>query len=62
MNMLDDSTPWSHEEFEAKLREKSKFYHFHHPFHQLMHAGKMNQKQVQGWVAKQVLLSDCHTC
>jgi pyrroloquinoline-quinone synthase len=48
---MSDRTPWTHEEFEAKLREKSSLYHFHHPFHQLMHDGKMTKEQVQGWVA-----------
>lgn len=48
---MSDRTPWTNEQFEAKLREKSSLYHFHHPFHQLMHDGKMTKEQVQGWVA-----------
>lgn len=43
--------PWSREEFEQKLRAKERFYHLHHPFHQLMNEGRLNQQQIQGWVA-----------
>lgn len=42
--------PWSREEFEAKLREKGKFYHIHHPYHQLMAEGKLTPDQIRGWV------------
>lgn len=42
--------PWSREEFEARLREKEKFYHIHHPYHRLMAEGKLNKQQIQGWV------------
>lgn len=48
---MSDTTPWTHEEFEEQLRSKANLYHFYHPFHKLMHSGKMNKKQVQGWVA-----------
>ena len=44
-------TPWSHEEFEQKLREKGAGYHIHHPFQVMMNEGKLNQQQIQGWVA-----------
>jgi pyrroloquinoline-quinone synthase len=43
--------PWSREEFEAKLREKSKYYHRNHEFHILMNEGKLDKEAVQGWVA-----------
>jgi pyrroloquinoline-quinone synthase len=49
--MSDKAAPWSREEFEQKLRDKEALYHINHPFHKLMHSGKLNQKQVQGWVA-----------
>jgi len=42
---------WSREEFEAKLRGMENKYHIHHPMHTLMNEGKLNQKQLQGWVA-----------
>lgn len=43
--------PWTREEFEARLRSMEKYYHIHHPYHVLMHEGKLNRKQIQGWVA-----------
>ena len=44
-------TPWSREEFEARLRGKSTSYHIHHPFHVMMAEGKLTRAQLQGWVA-----------
>ena len=44
--MSEELTPWTNEEFEEKLRAKSNLYHFNHPFHKLMHSGKLNKKQV----------------
>lgn len=44
-------TAWPREEFESKLRGMEKYYHIHHPYHVLMHQGKLNRKQIQGWVA-----------
>ncbi|MDE2584350.1 MAG: pyrroloquinoline quinone biosynthesis protein C, partial [Betaproteobacteria bacterium] len=43
--------PWSREEFEARLRAMGDRYHIHHPFHVMMHQGKLTKEQVQGWVA-----------
>lgn len=51
--------PWSKEEFEAKLRGKSSGYHIHHPFHVMMAAGKLTQKQLQGWVANRFYYQIC---
>ena len=48
---MTEQTPWSREEFEAQLRGMEKYYHIHHPMHTLMNAGKLTQKQLQGWVA-----------
>jgi len=45
------STPWTGEEFEQKLREKGAGYHIHHPFQVMMNEGKLNRRQIQGWVA-----------
>ncbi len=42
---------WSRAEFEAKLREKEKFYHINHEFHLLMNSGKLDKPAIQGWVA-----------
>jgi len=45
------NAPWSHEEFEAKLRESGAAYHIHHPFNRLLNEGKANRAQIRGWVA-----------
>ena len=40
----------STEEMEARLREiGAKRYHNHHPFHKLLHGGKLKKGQVQAW-------------
>jgi pyrroloquinoline-quinone synthase len=36
---------------EQLRREGSRRYHDHHPFHQLMHAGRLERAQLQAWVA-----------
>ncbi|MDO9520804.1 MAG: pyrroloquinoline-quinone synthase PqqC [Pseudohongiella sp.] len=43
-------TPWTAEQFEAKLREKEKCYHIFHPFHIAMNSGQCTKAQIQGWV------------
>ncbi len=47
----DLNAPWPVEEFEQKLRDKSKYYHRNHEFHILMNDGKLDKEAVQGWVA-----------
>lgn len=42
---------WSRTEFEARLREKGKAYHIHHPFNVLLNTGGASPEQVRGWVA-----------
>ncbi|NOY29477.1 MAG: pyrroloquinoline-quinone synthase PqqC [Planctomycetes bacterium] len=43
---------WSQEEFTDKLRQVGqRQYHDRHPFHRLMHEGKLTREQVQCWVA-----------
>lgn len=40
----------SADELEAALREiGAERYHIHHPFHRLLHTGKLDQGQVQAW-------------
>lgn len=40
----------THEAFEAALRDVgAERYHVHHPFHHLLHAGKLSKGQVQAW-------------
>ncbi|TAN46506.1 MAG: pyrroloquinoline quinone biosynthesis protein PqqC [Methylococcaceae bacterium] len=48
---MSDKPAWTPQEFEAQLRAKDKLYHIHHPYHVLMAEGKLNQQQIQGWVA-----------
>jgi len=42
---------WGREEFEAKLRERGRSYHIHHPFNVMLNTGKATPDQVRGWVA-----------
>jgi len=45
------SAAWSRDEFEARLRERGKAYHIHHPFNQMLNNGRATPEQVRGWVA-----------
>lgn len=45
------STPWTRDEFEARLRERGKAYHIHHPFNVMLNTGRATPEQVRGWVA-----------
>ena len=42
---------WNHAEFEAKLRERGRSYHIHHPFTVMLTSGRGSREPVQGWVA-----------
>jgi pyrroloquinoline-quinone synthase len=42
---------WAVTEFEAKLRQKERFYHINHPYHALMSKGQMSEAGIRGWVA-----------
>jgi pyrroloquinoline-quinone synthase len=46
---------WSRTEFEARLRERGKAYHIHHPFNVMLNTGKATPEQVRGWVANRFL-------
>src|SRR5262245_4790061 len=42
---------WRPDEFERRLRQiGEERYHSKHPFHQMLHEGKLTQGQVQAWV------------
>src|SRR5262245_10201285 len=42
---------WRPDEFERRLRQiGEERYHSRHPFHQMLHEGKLTQGQVQAWV------------
>ncbi len=42
---------WSRAEFEARLRERGRAYHIHHPFNVMLNSGKATREQIRGWVA-----------
>jgi pyrroloquinoline-quinone synthase len=44
-------TAWNRSEFEAKLRERGRSYHIHHPFNVMLNSGRATKEQVRGWVA-----------
>jgi pyrroloquinoline-quinone synthase len=44
-------TAWTREEFEARLRERGKTYHIHHPFNLMLNGGRASREQIRGWVA-----------
>jgi len=46
-----DRAAWSVAEFEAKLRERGRAYHIHHPYNVMLNGGRASREQVQGWVA-----------
>jgi pyrroloquinoline-quinone synthase len=49
--MATDRAPLSREEFTRRLRAVgAAAYHDQHPFHQMMHQGKLTRRQVQAWI------------
>jgi pyrroloquinoline-quinone synthase len=46
--------PLSPEELAHALRSFSTSYYANHPFHQMMHEGRLSQRQLQGWVANRL--------
>lgn len=49
--MTQDTTAWSPQEFEARLRALESRYHIHHAFNRRLNAGELQPFQVRGWVA-----------
>lgn len=50
----------SPEAFEAALRAiGAERYHVHHPFHQLLHGGKLSKPQVQAWALNRYYYQAC---
>ena len=43
---------WSRDDFEARLRERGKAYHIHHPFNVMLNSGRATPEQVRGWVQR----------
>jgi len=51
MNQAGSQTLWSAEEFTRRLRAVGEEgYHDKHPFHVLMHEGKLTKRQLQAWI------------
>ena len=46
-----DAPAWAFDEFEAKLRERGRAYHIHHPYNVMLNGGRATREQVRGWVA-----------
>lgn len=46
--------PLAPEALADALRGFSRSYYAHHPFHQLMHEGRLTRRQLQGWVANRL--------
>lgn len=46
-----DAPAWNREGFEARLRERGRSYHIHHPFNVMLNTGKATPEQIRGWVA-----------
>jgi pyrroloquinoline-quinone synthase len=46
--------PLGADQFAAALRGFSGSYYANHPFHQLMHEGRLTKRQLQGWVANRL--------
>src|SRR5215213_5128778 len=58
--MSNDVTPWSVEEFTHHLHKVGEVaYHDKHPFHILMNDGKLDRKQLQGWIANRFHYQTC---
>jgi len=46
--------PLRPEQLEAALRDFSRAYYANHPFHTLMHEGRLTKRQLQGWVSNRL--------
>lgn len=46
--------PLAPDDLSAALRTFSRSYYAIHPFHQLMHEGRLTRRQLQGWVANRL--------
>lgn len=46
--------PLAPEALVESLRAFSRSYYSNHPFHQLMHEGRLTPRQLQGWVANRL--------
>jgi coenzyme PQQ biosynthesis protein C len=52
--------PWSKAEFEAQIRAVGPArYHDLHPFHKMLHGGKLNKGQVAAWALNRYCYQEC---
>jgi pyrroloquinoline-quinone synthase len=51
MTAVKSAAAWDRVEFEAKLRERGRSYHIHHPFNVMLNTGRATPEQIRGWVA-----------
>lgn len=56
---MSTSAPLSTDDFLAALREESARYHDRHPFHLLLHEGRLSRAQLQAWVANRYAYQAC---
>jgi pyrroloquinoline-quinone synthase len=52
---MSQPAPWSEEEFVEQLRHKGAGYHLNHPFEVMLREGRLNERQLRGWVANRYL-------
>ena len=46
-----DEPAWDRATFEARLRERGRAYHIHHPYNVMLNTGRATPEQIRGWVA-----------
>lgn len=54
-----DAPAWSQAEFEARLRDKGRAYHIHHPFNVRMNSGGCTAQELRCWVANRFYYQIC---
>jgi len=56
---MTDAKLWTPDEFEAAIRAVgAERYHDKHPFHKMLHGGKLNKGQVQAWALNRYCYQD----
>jgi pyrroloquinoline-quinone synthase len=59
VHVLPAETPWTSDEFVARLREQGSRYHDLHPFHRRMNAGELSREELARWVANRYYYQVC---
>ena len=47
----DGAPAWDRATFEARLRDRGRAYHIHHPYNVMLNTGRATPAQIRGWVA-----------